>query len=117
MTEFYPAQVEVEIAETIRRTEKSPGVRADLERKRDEAKRALSVAQAHALLNATGTIPEREAQVVLAVQDEQAAFDEAEVAYRYAENQVKTLDRNLSGWQTILKSLLVTYGAAGTGER
>lgn len=117
MTEFYPAQVEAEIAETTKRLAKSPTVRQKLDDKRREAKRALDTAESHAFLNSEGTVAERNAQVTLAVADERAAWDEAEVAFRYAENQARTLENEQSSWQTILKSVLATYSAAGTGER
>lgn len=117
MTEFYPAQVEAEIAETTKRLAKSPTVRKNLDVARREAKRALDTAEAHAFLNTSGTVAERNAEVTIAVADERAAYDEAEAAFRYAENQARTLENEQSSWQTILRSVLATYGAAGTGER
>lgn len=115
MTEFYPAQVEKQLAETVTRLARSPQVRRDLDKARREAKRALDVAEAKALLAASGTVSEKQAQVVLAVQEEREAFDEAEVAYRYAENQARNLESEQSSWQTILRSVLATYNAAGVG--
>lgn len=39
--------------------------------------------------------------------------DNAEAVYKYAATRVKALEQELSAWQTIARSVIVMYGAAG----
>jgi len=46
-------------------------------------------------------------------QDERAARDQAEVVWRYASARARSLETELTAWQTIAKSVNGMYGAAG----
>ena len=46
-------------------------------------------------------------------QDERAARDNAEVVWRYASTRARSLETELTAWQSIAKSVNGMYGAAG----
>jgi hypothetical protein len=46
---------------------------------------------------------------------EREARDQADVAFRYAERRMRALEGTLSALQTISKTVLAMYGAAGKG--
>lgn len=117
MSDFFPAQVEQKLVEVTNRIAKTPDERARWDEARREAKRVLDVAEAHAYKNSMGTVAERNAEVTLAVQEEREAYDNAEVAFRYAESQARAMENEQSTWQTVLRSVLATYNAAGVGQR
>lgn len=81
------------------------------------AERAYDRAFAREYMAFSGPAHERKYAAELATQDEREARDVAEVAWRYAERVAKSQENELSGWQTIAKSIIAMFGAAGTGTR
>lgn len=110
-----PVDVENSIRDIV--NEIALGVRTvsdALERYR-AAERAYDLAFARAYMRHTGPAHERKYEAEIATEAERAARDVAEVAWRYAERVAKSQESELSGWQTIAKSIVAMYGAAGRG--
>jgi transposase-like protein len=92
----------------------------DADEIRGEAAAALRRAAAKARLAARaekGTVPEKDAMVTMAVDEEQTAADVAEVAYRYARETGAWLEGRKSSLQTQSKLVLATYQLAGSNRR
>jgi len=84
---------------------------------RREAKAQLAKATARATLSAEGrTVAARAAEVILAVEEEQAAADVAEAAYGYARATAALVDDRRSSIQSTGKQVEITYQLAGTGR-
>ena len=69
----------------------------------DEAKNALKTAEATALLNVQGTVPEKQAQVVLACQAEREAAAAAEAEIHYVKETLRQLSDRISLLQSELR--------------
>lgn len=87
----------------------------------DETRRALrhvlEQAKARARMATTAkSADQRDAEVVLATEAEQTAYDAAEVAYEYARSTARMAEGNQSAIQTIAKQVEITYRLAGTGR-
>ena len=52
----------------------------------------------------------------LATQEERAAMDVADAAYRFAERTSKAITEELRAWQSVGASVRTMYGVAGRGE-
>lgn len=81
-----------------------------------KANHAYDLAFARAYLRHQGTQMEKKYSAELATEEERAAKDEADAAYKYAVNRAKALDKELGSLQSINKSVIGMYGAAGRGE-
>lgn len=77
------------------------------------AERNYDRAFARAYMEYVGPAHERKYAAELATEKERDARDAAEVAWRYAERVSKSQETEMSGWQTIAKSVTAMYGAAG----
>lgn len=58
----------------------------------------------------------RDAEVIEATADEQAAYDAAEIAYEYAKGTARMAEGNQSAVQTIAKQVEIVYRLAGAGR-
>lgn len=106
-----PADVESAIRDIV--NEIALGVRTvsdALERYR-AAERAYDQAFARAYMAAGGAAHERKYVAEIETASEREARDVAEVAWRYAERVAKSQENELSGWQTIAKSIVAMFGA------
>jgi hypothetical protein len=81
-----------------------------------DAERAFDLAWARVYMSSTGPVEERKQQCVLATAEEKQALDIAEVAYKYAERKARAAESTLSAYQTLSKSVMAMYQAAGRGE-
>lgn len=110
----------VDIEEGIRKAvaEVATGVTEYTVRLREyrEAERVFDVAWARAYMSRSGTVEERKQNAVLVTQDEKAALDVAEVAFKYVDRRLRAAESTLSAYQTLSKSVTAMYGAAGRGE-
>ena len=106
-----PVEAEAAIRRLGNRLSEFVPVVSQAERVMVTAKTELERAEANAMLHAQGTVAEREAQVVLAVQAERDTYDVAYLAFRDAERKMRTLRENLSAAQSISASVRAMYGA------
>lgn len=106
-----PVEAEAAIKKLGNKLAESVPTVTEMERQMVVAKTALERAEARALLRAEGTVAERQAEVVLAVQAERDAYDVAYIAYRDAERKMRTVRENLSAAQSISASVRAMYGA------
>lgn len=77
------------------------------------AERAYDRAFAGAYLGYAGPQTEKRYAAELATGEAREARDVAEVAWRYAERTAASLERQLSAYQSINRSVAQMYGAAG----
>jgi hypothetical protein len=80
------------------------------------AERAFDVAEATAYMRATGPVQERKFTAVLECQEEKIALDVAEVAFKYVDKRLRAAEATLSAYQTLSKSVMAMYGAAGRAD-
>jgi hypothetical protein len=79
--------------------------------------RALAVARARAMQKATGkSADQREAQVVLAVLEEQQVFDDAVIAQEFAKAVARSVEESGSLTQTQASLVKAQMQLAGTGR-
>lgn len=81
-----------------------------------EAERKFDVAEATAYMHATGPVQERKYRAVLDCQAERETLDVAEVAFKYVDKRLRAAESKLSAYQTLSKSVMAMYGAAGRAE-
>ena len=113
-----PRAVEEAIRECANRIANGVKVCADRYAAFLAADHACDLAEARAYLAATDRpAHERKYLAVVATEQERAARDVADAAYRHAERQAKALDAELRAWQSVGASLRAQYGVAGVGER
>lgn len=79
-----------------------------------EADRLFDLAFASAYMNHDGPQTEKRQAATIATDDLRFKRDLAEVAHRHAEKQMKALEKELSAWQTISKSVTQMYSGAGS---
>lgn len=77
----------------------------------------FDVAFAQAMVEQDGAIALRKYHAELATRAERKARDEALAAYKYAERRARAFVDELGSWQSVNKSVLAMYGAAGVTER
>lgn len=82
-----------------------------------EADRFYDAAYARAYMAHSGPSHEKRYAAELATQDQRAARDTADAAYRYADRQAKALENELRAWQSVGASVRQMYGVTGRGER
>jgi hypothetical protein len=101
------------------RTEAAKGVTAqfDAEVKMAEAELAAETAEAKALLNAGGTVAERQAVAKIQTEELQLAAAIAKAEYNRVKTKLRHLDAAQSSLQTAARMLEVTWRTAGVGER
>lgn len=82
-----------------------------------DADRGYDQAFAHAYIEADGAAHERRYIAELATAEEREKRDVADAAYRYSDRQARALDSELRAWQSVNKSVVGMYSAAGVSER
>lgn len=104
---------------TVIRHEAHRGIDAqyDAERKLAEATLALDTAEAKALLNAQGTVVDRQAVAKLQTADERLAVDLARAEYNRVKTKLRLLEQAQMSVQTQARLVEMTYKTAGIGER
>lgn len=112
-----PVDIEKRMMDVLNRISNGIRIRSDAYKVWLDADRAYDKAYATAYVKSTGPAHELKYVAELATQDERLTRDVADVTYRDAERRGKALENELSALQSILKSILATYGAAGVGER
>ena len=117
MVELTPVAVENHIRELSTRIAKSASVCNERYQVFLEADRAFDQAYARAFLAHDGPQTEKRYAADLASLGEREARDVADAAYRYADRLSKALSAELMAFQSLNKSILAQYGAAGVGER
>lgn len=117
MTDHNPASVEQEILRISNRIAKSAGVCDERYREFLTADRAFDVAEARAYLGHEGPAHEKKYAATLVTEGERERRDVADAAYRYADRLSKALTAELMAMQSVNKSVLAMYGAAGKGEQ
>ena len=115
-TPLNPVLVEQQIQELANAIARGIPIVSDAEKAMVEAKRHLDREVAHATLEATGTVMDRQAQVELETQAAREEYDLAYVAYRHAERTAKSLESRLRALQSVGASVRSMYGVAGRGE-
>ncbi len=117
LSHLSPVQVERKILDAANEVAEGIGVISRYLHASDEATREFDKAWAKAYLAATGTVAEREAHCTLATMAERQAKELAAAAYKYADRRTKAAESRMSAYQSVLKSIMQAYGAAGVGER
>jgi len=118
MPEAYnPVAVENHIHEIANRIAKGVLVRSDTYEKYQLAALAHDEAYAYAFDHAEGNQYSKKYSATLETVEQKRAMVVAEVAWKRAEFLAKALELELGATQSISKSVLATYGAAGVGER
>ena len=110
-------QVEQKILETSNRIAKGAGECDRRYRAFLDASRAYEQAYAIAYMSFDGPQQEKRYAAVRDTASEKEALDEADAAYRYADRLSKSLQAELMSYQSVNRSVLATYSAAGVGER
>lgn len=117
MVELTPVAVENHIRELSTRIAKSASVCNERYQVFLEADRLFDQAYAQAFLAHDGPQTEKRYAADLASIEQREARDVADAAYRYADRLSKALSAELMAFQSLNKSVLAQYGAAGVGER
>lgn len=81
-----------------------------------QADHTLDLAYARAYMAHEGPAHEKKYAAELATEQERAARDVADAAYRYADRQAKALDLELRAMQSVGASVRAMYATAGRGE-
>lgn len=117
VAELTPVAVENHIRELSNRIAKSASVCNERYQAFLDADRAFDQAYAQAFLAHEGPQTEKRYAADLASMEERAARDVADAAYRYADRLSKALSAELMAYQSLNRSVLAQYNAAGVGER
>lgn len=117
MVELTPVAVENHIRELSTRIAKSASVCNERYKVFLEADRLFDQAYAQAFLAHDGPQTEKRYAADLASIEQREVRDVADAAYRYADRLSKALSAELMAFQSLNKSVLAQYGAAGVGER
>jgi hypothetical protein len=80
------------------------------------ADRAFDLAYAYAYMEHQGPAHEKRYAADLATEDERAARDVADAAYRYADRTARALENELRAYQSVGASVRAMYQVAGRGE-
>jgi len=102
-----------EIRAISERQSRGVSVIHDLELALDEASREYDWAKANAMLQATGTVAEKEAQVELGTKAQRLAYELAKTSLNYAKSQAKNLETTLMATQSQLSAVKATYMVGG----
>lgn len=80
------------------------------------ADRAYDLAYAKAYRAFDGPQTEKRQEAVVATAQLREDRDDAEVLYKHADRAMSALEKELTAWQTINKTVTAMYGAAGVGN-
>lgn len=117
MTDLTPVAVESHIRELTTRIAKSAGVCNTRYGEFLDADRAYDQAFARAFLAHEGPQTEKRYAAEVATGGEREVRDVADAAYRYADRLSRALQAELLAYQSLNKSLIAQFNAAGVGER
>lgn len=117
MNDFNPVSVENAIRECATRIAKSVSICDERYKAFQEAEQDFVEAFANARISATGPQQEKRYKAELATMTERKRRDVADAAYKYADRLAKALESELRALQSVNKSVMGMYGAAGIGER
>lgn len=106
-------QLITEIRAINTRTARGVNVIHDLDMALDKASREYDWAKANAMLEATGTVAEKEASVELKTKAQRIAYEDAKTALNYAKSQAKNLETQLMSTQSQLSAVKATYMMGG----
>lgn len=112
-----PVQIEQEMVKALSSITKSVGPVSKAYDAWKQAELAYKKAYAVAFAGAEGSVEDRKQQATLDTYDAATDMHTAEAQYRYMVDLQKTYRDKLSAFQTLAKSVLAAYGAAGVGER
>lgn len=116
MTDYNPVLVESAIRDCANRIAKGVQVCSERYAAWLDADRFYDRAYAQAYLEAEGPAHEKKYRAELATEQERAERDVADVAYRHADRRARALEAELRGLQSVNKSVVSMFGAAGRGE-
>lgn len=111
-----PVVLEQRIGHLSNQIAKGVAVVSAAEKQKLDADRIYDGAFATAYLTHPGPAHEKKYAAEKVTQQERLNRDVAFVAFRHAERQMKALETQLSSAQSVLKSVLQMYGAAGSGR-
>ena len=117
MSDIFPAQVEQKILEISNRIARSASECNKRYQALLEAERAYELAYAQAFVQAECAQTEKKHRAIIATADLKEKRDIADAAYRYADRLAKALQAELMAYQSVSRSVLATFSAAGVGER
>jgi len=80
-----------------------------------KAERDYELAFSFAYRAFDGPQTEKRHAAVVATSELRETRDDTEVVYKHAERAMSALEKELTAWQTINKTVTAMYGAAGTG--
>lgn len=100
-----PARVDAEIERLVGLLEEATNEYAKLAREEAEARARRDIARAKAYFLAEGTIPEREASALLAVEEEEFAYRRAEALADVQREKLRSLREQLGALRTIAANL------------
>jgi prefoldin subunit 5 len=109
MPDLNPVQIENRILASANTLSKTIEEMDSTLRVFQEAQREYDRARARAFLGAAGSIPERNAQVELAVVGERDTKDVAEAAWAYARNRSRALQSELDALRSVGASVRTAY--------
>lgn len=81
-----------------------------------EAEHTFDLAWARAYERKAGPVEERKQRCVLETSEEKQALNIATVTFKYVDRRLRSAESRLSAYQTLSKSVMAMYGAAGQGE-
>lgn len=111
-----PVYVEQSIQQLVQDIARGVKVVSSAHRAKLSADRLYDHAFAVAYMTHEGPQHEKRYAAEKQTQQERIDRDVAEVAYQHAQRQMRALEGQLSAFQTIAKSVVSMYGAAGTGR-
>lgn len=111
-----PQTTEQRIQHCIQEIERAPRIIEQRLRAWQDAKLALDQARAKAEMNYDGSLAAKKNAGILATVDLQQTCNDAHALYQYARERAKALQAELSGRQTINRSVGSAYGNSGYGR-
>lgn len=111
-----PVYVEQSIQNLVQDIARGVKVVSSAHRDKLSKDRLYDHAFAVAYMTFEGPSHEKKYAAEKATQQERIDRDAAEVAYQHAQRQMRALEGQLSAFQTIAKSVVSMYGAAGSGR-
>jgi hypothetical protein len=108
-----PAGLDNTIWSVAEQVDRGVDIVSEAETRLKTGKRAYDLAYATAYLNAAGAAHEKKFRAERATQAQREAWDVADVAFEHAKRRARALEVRLSAFQTISKSIVSMFGAAG----
>ena len=108
-----PVEVEQTIWSVSNNIASGVAVVSSAEQAASKARRVFDLAYAQAYLGASGPAHEKKYRAEIDTAQQRADAEIAEVAFEHAKRQMRALEGRLSAFQTISKSIVSMFGAAG----